>query len=80
MKIKNRIEELRELKKLCEKGGNQAKTALYHKQGRLTARERINYLLDTGTFVEANMLLNHLETAPGDGIVCGHGLIDGRRV
>ena len=80
MKIENRIEELRELKKLSEKGGNQAKTALYHKQGRLTARERINYLLDTGTFVEANMLLNHLETAPGDGIVCGHGLIDGRRV
>jgi len=78
--IQSRIKQLREIKDRAIKGGDESKIASHHSRGRLTARERIAYLLDDGSFVEFNMLLNHTETAPGDGIVCGHGLLEGRRV
>jgi propionyl-CoA carboxylase beta chain len=59
-----------------------------HARGRLTARERINYLLDPSTFIELDAFVEHRSQAfgldarrvPGDGVVAGHGLIDGRRV
>jgi acetyl-CoA carboxylase carboxyltransferase component len=79
-KLDSRIKQLRELRDRALEGGGKAKTAAHHARGKLTARERIDYLLDVGTFREFNMLLNHLDTAPGDGIVCGHGFIEGRRV
>ncbi|MBN1849591.1 MAG: acyl-CoA carboxylase subunit beta [Deltaproteobacteria bacterium] len=78
--MSKRIKQLREIKSKAIHGMNEEKIAIQHKKGKLTARERIEYLLDTGSFVEFNMILNHLETAPGDGIVCGHGKIDGRTV
>jgi acetyl-CoA carboxylase carboxyltransferase component len=80
MDNKNKTEQLREIKNKALKGGDEAKIKLQHEKGKLTARERIDYLLDAGTFVEFNMMLNHLEHAPGDGIICGHGNIDGRAV
>jgi len=79
-RAEERIRQLREIKERALKGGGEEKVALQHQKGKLTARERIDYLLDKGSFVEFNMLLNHLEDAPGDGIVCGHGTIDGRTV
>ncbi len=78
--IQSRINQLREIKEKSMSGGGESKIASHHSKGKLTARERIDYLLDDGSFVEFNMLLNHTENAPGDGIVCGHGLIGGRRV
>jgi propionyl-CoA carboxylase beta chain len=59
-----------------------------HERGKLTARERVALLLDEGTFVEAGAFVTHRSTdfgmaakrIPGDGVVTGHGLVDGRPV
>jgi acetyl-CoA/propionyl-CoA carboxylase carboxyl transferase subunit len=64
--LESRIKQLREIKDMALKGGGEAKIAVHHEKGKLTARERIDYLLDDGSFIEFNMLLNHLETTPGD--------------
>ena len=67
--------------------GGQEKINRQHIKGKLTARERINLLFDPGTFVEYNMFVKPRATrfgmdkvdAPADGIVTGHGLINGRK-
>jgi acetyl-CoA carboxylase carboxyltransferase component len=74
------INKLREAKEQALLGGGKEKIEKEHKKGKLTARERINALLDPDTFVEFNMLVKHKVGAPGDGIVLGHGKIDGREV
>jgi propionyl-CoA carboxylase beta chain len=82
------------LKKLAEKndaalvGGGAERIARQHAAGKMTARERIEFLLDDGTFEEFDRFKKHRCTDfdmqelhyPGDGVVTGHGLIDGRRV
>lgn len=68
-------------------GGGKA-VAKQHAEGKLTARERIYLLFDPGSFVEMDQLIRHRCTnfgmtdvhISGDGVVCGHGLINGRRV
>jgi propionyl-CoA carboxylase beta chain len=62
--------------------------AIQHKKGKLTARERLEYLLDEGSFQEIDALVEHRckdfdmdkNIIPGDGVVCGHGTIDGRPI
>ena len=62
--------------------------ARQHKDGKLTARERVELLLDAGSFVEIDALVTHRcrdfgmeeQQFPGDGVVCGYGTIDGRLV
>jgi acetyl-CoA carboxylase carboxyltransferase component len=76
-------ERIRSLKAIRDKvllGGGQAKIDKQHKAGKLTARERIDLLLDPGTFFEWNMLLGHANDAPAEGIVAGTGMIHGRPV
>ncbi len=75
-----KINELRRIKEACTLGGGPDKIAKQHEKGKLTARERIDRLLDPGSFVELNMLVGHTTGAPADGIVVGHGTIDGRQV
>jgi len=77
---KDRIQQLREVKEKAKLGGGPDKIEEVHKAGKLTARERIDKLLDPGSFVELNMLLGHAEGMPGDGLVCGYGTVDGRTV
>jgi propionyl-CoA carboxylase beta chain len=72
----------------AEQGGGAARVEKHHRDGKLTARERLDRLLDPGTFVEVDKFKTHrctdfgLETqlVPGDGVVTGHGLIEGRQV
>ena len=78
--MKERIQRLREIKEAAALGGGKEKIDREHKKGKLTARERIDLLIDPGSFNEFNMLINHKVGAPGDGIVTGHGTIDGRTV
>ncbi len=78
--MQERIESLREVKAKASLGGGQDKIDKEHEKGKLSARERINALLDPGSFNELNMLVKFRAGAPGDGIVIGHGTIDGRRV
>lgn len=67
-------------------GGGEARIAAQHAKGKLTARERLSLLLDAGSFREYDMLKAHRCTEfgmeaqhhPGDGVVTGHGMINGR--
>ena len=78
--MKERIERLREAKAGAVEGGGKEKIEREHEKGKLTARERIDLLLDPDSFNEFNMLVKYRLGAPGDGIVTGHGTIDGRTV
>lgn len=77
-----------ELDKRASQGGGLDKIEKQHASGRMTARERIDMLLDKGTFCEIDKLVSHRCTRfgmdkkqiPGDGVVCGYGKIDGRQV
>src|SRR4051812_42754792 len=79
---------LADLERRAELGGGEARLKRHHDGGKLTARERIDLLFDPGTFEELDKLVTHrcrdfgMETqiVPGDGVVAGHGLVDGRQV
>jgi len=81
-------ERLAALERAAELGGGEARLRRQHDAGKLTARERIDLLFDPGTFEELDKLVTHRcrdfgmadEIVPGDGVVSGHGRIDGRPV
>ncbi|MCG2840210.1 acyl-CoA carboxylase subunit beta [Sandaracinobacter sp. RS1-74] len=82
------LEELEKRRAAARLGGGQARIDAQHKKGRLTARERLDILLDEGSFEELDMFVEHncvefgmAETKiPGDGVVTGSGTINGRLV
>ncbi|WP_409270575.1 acyl-CoA carboxylase subunit beta [Neobacillus sp. SCS-31] len=86
--IFEKINELYDKRREIEMGGGDEKIARQHAKGKLTARERINILVDEGTFVELNPFIEHRTTdfgmdrqkGPGDGVVTGYGKINGRPV
>jgi propionyl-CoA carboxylase beta subunit len=86
MSLKSKLEIFEEKSQLAELGGGQHRIDKQHKAGRLTARERIQYLLDPGTFVEIDKFVTHRcndfgmekNKTLGDGVVTGYGKIDGR--
>lgn len=78
--MEEHIRKLHQAKAIAALGGGEQKIAKEHEKGKLTARERIDLLLDPGSFNEFNMLVKYKLGAPGDGIVVGHGTIDGRVV
>ncbi len=84
----SKLDRMKELRARTLEGGGQARIDAHHEKGRLTARERLDLLLDQGSFVEYD---RYVETScsdfgladkrvPGDGVVTGHGCIDGRPV
>src|SRR6185295_11822006 len=81
-------DRLAELERLAELGGGEDRLRRQHEAGKLTARERVDLLFDTGTFEELDKLVTHRsrdfgmdqEIVPGDGVVSGHGRVDGRPV
>jgi propionyl-CoA carboxylase beta chain len=85
---KSRLEILRERSVQAEQGGGTARVEKQHEAGKMTARERIDFLLDEGSFEEFDKLVVHRskdfglekQIYPGDGVITGHGLIDGRSV
>src|SRR5689334_1918584 len=82
----NRLDELRRRAAAAELGGGEARCARQHAEGKLSARERIELLLDEGSFEEMDKLVAHRcrdfgmedQIIPGDGFVTGYGRIDGR--
>ena len=88
MNIKEKIDLLRKRREEAKLGGGWDRIEKQHKSGKLTARERLDILLDAGSFVELGMFVTSqvasFETKEkkfyGDGVVTGSGLIDGRRV
>ena len=79
---------LADLERRAELGGGEDRQQRQHEAGKLTARERIELLFDAGTFEELDKLVTHRcrdfgmeqQLIPGDGVVSGHGLVDGRQV
>src|SRR5256885_12318692 len=84
----SKLDQLRERQQQAEPGGGAARVEKQHAAGKMTARERIDFLLDEDTFQEFDKLVEHRsrdfgldkQIYPGDGVVTGHGLIDGRKV
>ncbi|MCR4376002.1 MAG: methylmalonyl-CoA carboxyltransferase, partial [Acidobacteria bacterium] len=81
-------ERLAELERRAELGGGEDRLRRQREGGKLTARERVDLLFDAGTFEELDKLVTHRcrdfgmekELVPGDGVVAGHGRVDGRPV
>ena len=87
--MKHVLEILEERRAEARLGGGQARIDAQHKKGKLTARERIELLLDTGSFEEFDMFVQHRCTdfgmdkgakIPGDGVVTGWGTVNGRTI
>ncbi len=80
------LNELERRREEARKGGGEERIAQQHKRGKLTARERLDVLLDEGSFEEFDMFVEHRATEfgmakkriPGDGVVTGWGTINGR--
>jgi propionyl-CoA carboxylase beta chain len=83
-----RLKDLRARKARVEAGGGQARIEAQHARGKMTARERLEVLLDEGSFQEIDPLVEHRcrdfgmdrNVIPGDGVVTGHGTVNGRQV
>src|SRR6478672_6170496 len=84
----NKLDRLKEKSELAEEGGGKARVEKQKASGKMTARERIDFFLDEGSFEEFDKFVVHRSTDfgleeqkyPGDGVVTGHGLIGGREV
>jgi propionyl-CoA carboxylase beta chain len=88
MSVEDKRQRLKDLRDEAIHAGTEAAVERQHARGKLTARERIDLLLDPGSFVELDMFTRHRahgfgleDNRPwGDGVVTGHGTIDGRKV
>ncbi|MDD2285174.1 MAG: acyl-CoA carboxylase subunit beta [Paludibacter sp.] len=88
MENKDKVKNLIDLRAEAKLGGGEKRIASQHAKGKFTARERIDMLLDEGSFEELDMFVTHRcynfglekEKYLGDGVVTGHGTIDGRTV
>jgi len=84
--LQEKIEHLQKLREQAKLGGGEKRIAAQHKKGKLTARERLELLLDEGSFEEIDMFVSHRShdfgladnKIMGDGVVTGHGTINGR--
>jgi len=82
------LDDLRERIRRAEEGGGAERRERQHREGKLTARERVELLVDEGTFEELDKLVEHRcldfgmaeQKVPGDGVVSGFGRVDGRLV
>jgi propionyl-CoA carboxylase beta chain len=88
MNLEQKLEDLKRREAAAEAGGGQERRERQHKEGKLSARERINFLLDEGTFEETDRFVTHRATdfgmdqqkVLGDGFLTGYGRIEGRLV
>jgi propionyl-CoA carboxylase beta chain len=82
------LRKLEEKREAARQGGGERRVAAQHAKGKLTARERIDLLLDESSFEEWDMFVEHRcsdfgmdsQTVPGDGVVTGYGTVNGRLV
>src|ERR1043165_9709862 len=88
MTMKEKLELLERRRAESELGGGEARLEAQHEKGKLSARERLDLLLDEGSFVELDRFVTRRSSdcgldkqiVPGDGVVTGYGRIDGRLV
>ncbi|MGD9826963.1 MAG: carboxyl transferase domain-containing protein, partial [Desulfobacter sp.] len=88
METRTPMEKLQEKSRQALEGGGAGRIKKQHESGKLTARERVDKLLDPGTFVELDRFKAHRctdfgmegEKIPGDGVVAGYGLVNSRQI
>jgi propionyl-CoA carboxylase beta chain len=88
MKLEDKIAELKKRDQLAEEGGGAKRQERQHKEGKMSARERVEFLLDEGTFEETDKLRTHRchdfgmqeQKYYGDGFITGYGRVEGRLV
>src|SRR5213595_1510475 len=88
MSIQDKLEELQRKRAEAEQGGGAERVQAQHEKGKMTARERLDVLIDPGTFVELDRFVTHRATdfgladqkVLGDGVVTGWGRVDGRLI
>jgi methylmalonyl-CoA decarboxylase alpha subunit len=86
--VQEKIQDLRKRQAKIKLGGGEKRIEKQHSQGKMTARERVLQLLDTGSFVELDQFVVHrctnfgmeTKTLPGEGVVTGYGTVDGRLI
>ena len=86
--MKHILDALEERRAVAKLGGGERRIAAQHERGKLTARERIELLMDKGSFEEFDMFVEHRSSEfgmektkfPGDGVVTGWGTVNGRKV
>jgi propionyl-CoA carboxylase beta chain len=88
MNLEEKLAELKKRNQLAEEGGGAARRERQHKEGKMSARERIEFLLDDGTFEETDKLVTHRcndfgmaeQKFYGDGFITGYGRVEGRLI
>ncbi len=88
MKLEEKIAELKKRDQMAQEGGGTKRRERQHKEGKMSARERIEFLLDEGTFEETDKLVTHRcndfgmteQKYFGDGFITGYGRVEGRLV
>src|SRR5450755_1395339 len=88
MNLEQKLEELKKRDRLAAEGGGEQRRERQHKEGKMSARERVEFLLDEGTFEETDKLVTHRsndfgmaeQKFYGDGFITGYGCIEGRLV
>src|SRR5262249_7058204 len=88
MNLEEKIQELKRRDQLADEGGGKERRERQHKEGKMSARERIEFLLDEGTFEETDRFVTHRandfglseQKYYGDGFITGYGRIEGRLV
>src|SRR5712672_773312 len=88
MNLEQKVTELNKRNRLAEDGGGAKRRERQHKEGKMSARERVEFLLDESTFEETDKLVTHRcsdfgmaeQKIYGDGFITGYGRIDGRLV
>src|SRR5947207_7275670 len=88
MDLEQKLQELKRRDELAEEGGGKERRERQHKEGKMSARERVEFLLDEGTFEETDRFVTHRtnefglseQKYYGDGFITGYGRVDGRLV
>ena len=88
MDLEQKLQELKRRDQLAEEGGGKERRERQHKEGKMSARERVEFLLDEGTFEETDRFVTHRtnefglseQQYYGDGFITGYGRVDGRLV
>src|ERR1700752_2827409 len=86
MDLEQKLQEMKRRDQLAQEGGGKERRERQHKEGKMSARERVEFLLDEGTFEETDRLVTHRandfgmaeQKYYGDGFITGYGRIDGR--
>ena len=88
MRLEQKLAELKKRDQLAQEGGGAQRRERQHKEGKMSARERMEFLLDEGTFEETDKLVTHRchdfgmedQKFYGDGFITGYGRVEGRLV